>query len=448
MPRASNLGRRSVGQYLVLVSLCFLIAAMPQGAVAEEEEDSSQALAATIAAQNSLLSLAAEEEQGGGSGSSSGSSYWKDHFTLHGYLTTAYQELDPDPAAPNRSAEQFILGLDPEGTFDYRIAALQLRYDPNPKNTFLVQLSHRKLGDSPIEDAESAVELDWLFYQYSFTDDTSIKLGRFPVAAGIFNEIRDVGVVLPFFRPSFTFYREGSLFSETVDGIGVSHTFWSQSPWSLDVDAYYGEYDVQEQGGATTTQARIIEVEATDAYGIQFWLNTPVNGLRFGLGGATWDLGPESGFNDDEANWDSWYASVDGSFAKWVARAEYRRLDFPINNQPVFVNTEAEIPIYYLQLGYHFTDKLSLYAQTEEAQVRQTGAIFLRPLDFTNLADDGLSLVFALRPNIVFKGEFHQETFELVTGVAFVITPQGPKLDLSLTEFEDEYFIISASVSF
>jgi hypothetical protein len=444
MPRPCNLRHWSVRGPLVLLGLCFLIAGVPLRAA---EEEGGQALAATIAAQNSLLSVVEEEEQGGSAGSSSGSNYWKDHFTLHGYLTTAYQELDPDPAAPRLSAEEAILGLDEGGTFDYRIAALQLRYDPTPKHTFLIQLSHRKLGDSAIEDIESAVELDWLFYQYQFTDDTALKLGRFPVAAGIFNEIRDVGVVLPFFRPSFNFYREGGLFSETVDGIGISHSFWSQNPWSLDVDAYYGEYDIQEQGSASSGAGRVLDVAVSDAYGVQFWLNTPVSGLRFGLGAATWDVGEESGFNTVEANWDSWYASVDGSFAKWVVRAEYRRLEFPVDIFPTLDN-QASQDIYYYQLGYHFTDRLSLFGQSEFADAEQTGAIFLDGgVSFNNRQDDALSLVFALRPNIVFKGEYHEQAFELANVVP-VFTPGGLRLDVLFDEFKDEYFIVSASFSF
>jgi|GEM_PF-1296874 len=447
MPRPCNLRHWSVRGPLVLLGLCFLIAGMPLRAA--EEEEGGRALAATIAAQNSLLSVV-EEEQGGNAGSSSGSNYWKDHFTLHGYLTTAYQELDPDPEAPDLSAEELILGFDEGGTFDYRIAALQLRYDPTPKHTFLVQLSHRKLGDSPIEDIESAVELDWLFYQYQFTDDTALKLGRFPVAAGIFNEIRDVGVVLPFFRPSFNFYREGGLFSETVDGIGISHSFWSQNPWSLDVDAYYGEYDIQEQGSANVgSGVRVLDVSVTDAYGVQFWLNTPVSGLRFGLGAVTWDVGEESGFNDAEANWDSWYVSVDGSFAKWVVRGEYRRLEFPIDTG-LTRNNEAAQDIYYGQVGYHFTEKLSLFVQSEFADAEQTGAIFLNGGEkFNNRQDDGVSLVYALRPNIVFKAEYHEQAFELGTRVDIFPTPDGGfQIDVVPKEFQDEYVIISTSVSF
>jgi hypothetical protein len=267
------------------------------------------------------------------------------------------------------------------------------------------------------------------------------------VAAGIFNEIRDVGVVLPFFRPSFNFYREGGLFSETVDGLGISHTFWSQRTWSLDVDAYYGEYDIQEQGGATSTDARALEVSVENAYGIQLWLNTSVPGLRFGLGGATWDVGEESGFNLDESNWDSWYFSVDGSFSKWVLRTEFRRLDFPINNFP-FLDNEAGQDIYYWQAGYHFTDRLSLYVQQEFADAEQSGAIFLEGTEkFNNREDSGVSLVFALRPNVVFKGEYHETAFEFATP-NIVVTPGGVFIDATFTEFESDYFIISASLSF
>lgn len=401
-------------------------------------------LAAQIAAGNSLLSLR-QDAEGGADGGSTRNSYWADHFQIHGFVTTAYQEEDPDDTAPFRSSDAIVLGLDEDGTFNYRIAALQLRYDPNPKNTFVVQASHRRLGDSPVKDTEDEVELDWAFYQYHFTDNTSLKVGRVPVPLGIFNEYRDVGTLLPFFRPSFNFYREGSFVSETVDGGVFHHRFGADGEWSLDLDAYFGEWDLLESGA--TNDAALTEAEVTSGYGLQLWLNTPVPGLRFGVGGQSYDVSEESGFNLEEATWDTWYLSVDGAFEKFVVRAEYKFLEFPVDND-VAPGGEAETVNYYVQLGWLPIEKLGFYWQNEFGDVEQTSLIFAEPLDFKQREDQGISVVYSPLPNLVLKAEYHEQSFDLSTGVDLVSLPPNLQVRVLFEEFESEYAIFSLSFSF
>ena len=431
------------GIFLWIYFTIVLSLVSPKASLAAE---SAGDLASQIAASSALLSVSAEDEGGDGDRQSSGRSYWDDHFQLHGYLTTAYSDYDPDTSAPFRSSDEIVLGLDEDGTFDYRTAALQLRYDPNPKNTFVVQLSHRRLGESPIKDAEDDVELDWLFYEYKFGDHTSIKIGRVPVPLGIFNEYRDVGTLLPFFRPSFNFYREGSFVSETVDGVVVHHRFGGASDWSLDADGYYGEWDLLESGSATN--AALFEAQVSNAIGVQLWLNTPVDGLRFGLGGQTYDVSEESGFNLQEANWDSWYVSVDGSFEDFSARFEYKSLEFPVDNS-ASPDGEATTDNYYFQLGWLPVEKLGLYVQQEYGGVEQTSAIFLNPLDFNQREDLGFAVNYSFLPGVVLKGEYHEQKFDLVTGAVLSFPPGGGfKVDVQFTEFKSEYFIFSLSLSF
>ncbi|MEM9291843.1 MAG: hypothetical protein AAGD01_09190 [Acidobacteriota bacterium] len=376
-----------------------------------------------------------------GQANSGDSSYWEDHFRLYGYLTTAYAELDPAPIG--RTGDQRVLGLEEDGSWEYRNAALQLRYDVNPKNTFIVQLSHRDYGDSPIGDIEDEVELDWLFYEYRFNDSYSLKLGRVPVPVGIFNEYRDVGTLLPFFRPSFNFYREGSFVSETVDGAIFVGRVFQDSNWSLDFDIFYGEFDLVEQAGLTADN--VFEAEATDDIGFQLWLNSPVDGLRFGFGGQRYDV-EGSGFHTAKDEWETWYASVDGVFDRWTARAEYKYLSLPSDNT-VIVGGELELFTWYFQLGFNITDALSIWVQPEFADVEQDG-INLRRIDFVQRDDLGFSLVYAIRPNIVLKAEYHEETFESIVGFGVEIENGIPTLVFSFDEFESEYIIGSVSLSF
>ncbi len=429
------------------ITVVVLIGLLVWAPCAWAEELGTIDTAAYLASQSPLLSVASDD---GGSGSDA-ASYWEDHFSLHGYLTTAYADASFDDNATGPSSEEVIIGIPEDGTWEYRIAALQLRYDPHPKHTFLVQLAHRKFDDSPLETADDDINLDWAFYQYRFTDHSSLRLGRFAVPQGIFNEIRDVGVILPFFRPSYNFYREGGFVSETIDGISLSHQFNSDGDWSLDADVYYGEYTLLEQGTNLAGDQEAEEVDVEDAYGFQVWLNTPVPGLRFGGGYQEYtvigSLNGGSDLNLADSDWETWLVSADGNFDRWVARAEFKRIKFPINN-PSFPDGEAEIDAYYFQLGFHITPQLSIYAQSEYSDGRQSAPILFEDEDFNQRQDDGISLVYAFRPDIVLKAEYHETSYDLGSA-ALVFPPTGGFLvDIILEELESEYSIISLSLSF
>jgi hypothetical protein len=133
------------------------------------------------------------------SGESAGSGILSKLF-VHGYLTQAYA----------RTNEHQLIGINDEGTTDYRMAALQFRYAITTNDNFVIQFSHERIGDSPVMQFKNDVELDWVFYEHRFNDATSVKVGKVQIPMGIYNEIRDVGTILPFYRPIFSFYFEGA----------------------------------------------------------------------------------------------------------------------------------------------------------------------------------------------------------------------------------------------
>ena len=372
-------------------------------------------------------------------------STWTEKFQLHGHITTAYADFQIDKPR-NLFVEESILGIPEDGTFDYRMAALQLRYVPNNQHSAVLQVSHRRFGESILLDVEDDVELDWLFWRWNLANTTTLRVGRFPTPAGIFNEIRDVGTLLPFFRPSFNFYREGGLFSETVDGLGVHHTFFGSRAWSLDTDVYAGEFDVTEQTQGIGAGVR--EVGAEDAVGAQIWLNSPIVGLRFGLGGLRWDVGPESGLNPIETTWESWYASVDGSFDRWVVRAEYRNLELPVDVGTVFTDGRAELDFYYWQIGWHATPELSFFFQSEYADFTQFhDSLVGGKFSYNNRRDEGIAVNYRIRPTVVAKAEVHKQRLDDFSG-APVFTDEGLRFRIDNESFESEYWIVSLSYSF
>jgi hypothetical protein len=379
--------------------------------------------------------------------SSSASSFWNDHFALHGYLTLAYADAELVVGPELLTADEVMLGIEEDGSFPYGNAAVNLRFDPSPRHSFTLQVAAAELGASPIDDFQGELELDWLFYQAELTDRTWLRLGRHPVPAGLFNEVRDVGVILPFFRPSYVFYREGSLLTETVDGIALTHQSFAERPWGLEATVYYGEFDVLQQGLGFFNE--VAEEEAEDAIGTQLWISSPIESLRFGVGASQWDLNdPNPSIGSDESEWKSWHASAEYLTDRWTLRSEYRRIkaDFFVGGGPLL---GAHSHNYYIQVGARISPRVSVYVQPERSDVEQVGPIYAAVEKFRDLQDVGFSLVFEATPNLVFKAEYHDVETEI--GVATEVVPGGPfgfQQRSIFDTFNSSYSIASVSLSF
>src|SRR4051812_19291282 len=100
---------------------------------------------------------------------------WTSRLSLHGYLSQAYAMSQDFP----------IFGIPTNGTTDYRDVALQLRFDQDKQNIFVVQLRQERLGDSPVARNNQDVALDWVMYERKFSDHFALKVGRIPLPLGI-----------------------------------------------------------------------------------------------------------------------------------------------------------------------------------------------------------------------------------------------------------------------
>ena len=378
---------------------------------------------------------------------------------IHGFLTQAYATADfvgnrvlgPGGADPGPTFNEIALGIPEDGTFEYWNIALQFRYEITPRDIMVVQFSSRALGDSPIADLEDEVELDWAFYERRLADHTSLKVGRVQIPLGIFNEIRDVGTILPFYRPPFLFYREGTFTNETVDGVVLSHTFWPESDWSLEADFFVGNWETFELTPLGESDATI----ATDeGYGTQLWLNTPIPSLRFGYGIHWRDrTGGAEGvirLPGSTTRFVDWYASVEAAFEKFVLRAEWRQFTGDPEVSPAFGADDffSNIDNYYIHMGYHFTERFRVYAQYEKSDSSLHASVFTNDFDVSLEQDLGIAVNYLFSPNLVLKAEHH-----IVKGEDFGLIPLGPNFSPPLAPFTQDMSdgsrtILSLSVSF
>ncbi len=378
---------------------------------------------ALITASISISTMAAAQDTPPAESSEKTGFFDNEKLQFHGFLTQSYAEarfLEEEPIGTER-----ILGIPEDGTTDYRNLAIQLRYAMSPKDIVVVQLSHRRLGNSPIREVEDDLELDWAFYERRIGADSYVKVGRIQIPLGIFNEIRDVGTLLPFFRPAYLFYREGSFSSETVDGLMLGHRV-SKGSWYFDLDAYYGGWDLVEfaPGAVGGAEIPVTTARAEDAVGFHLWVETPMDGVRFG-GGAQQYL-VTGGFltqPGSKGRWSDWHLSFDGEFGDFTARAEFRQFDIlaaTLTPTPI----EVTLDTYYVQLGYNITPKLSIWGQYEQTDALRESTSFAAPSQFRFWEDAALALNYRLNANVVVKAETHFLELDRtsVTGVL----PGGP----------------------
>jgi hypothetical protein len=305
-----------------------------------------------------------------------------DRLAIHGYLTQGFAISDGGS----------VFGITESGTNDYRNAALQFRYALSGEDNVTVQFSHRSQAQSTLQPPnEDAIEVDWAFYGRRL-GDLEVKLGRIAIPAGIYNETRDVGVLLPFYRAPINFYLEGAYTSETVDGVVASYSVNAGSSWSADISAFGGEWDISDR--EPTAEGYVSKNErATGGLGGSIWINTPIDGVRFG-GGASRYEAPVANVG---GLWKEWHGSLDISLPQVTVQSEIRK----------FVFENGDYLAYYGYVGVRPISRLTLHAMADFTNLSlDLGGGMVMSWDYHDEYVLGAS--FAVSPSVVFKLEGHR----------------------------------------
>jgi hypothetical protein len=308
-------------------------------------------------------------------------------LSVHGFLTQAYGRTD----------DHQLLGITPDGTSDYRVAALQFRFDADPDNAFVLQLSHERLGRSPLSALEPAVDLDWVFYERRFGEYTVVRVGKVRTPLGLFNEIRDVGTLLALYRPPVSVYGEQVYTTETVSGAMVGRRI-PLGAWALDVEAFFGSWDFVQYDLATYAHV-------DGGYGGQVWINAPIDGLRAGAGHLRYTVGNLVGAPADaEDDHVAWIASLQGDFTRFSVRSEVFHAAFGETDLGYTGKAER----YYAQAVVHLTDWMDVVGQADFEDIRlDVTAPFAFSFDGNENRDLGVGVRYAPAPNLVVKLEGH-----------------------------------------
>jgi hypothetical protein len=334
---------------------------------------------------------------------------------VHGYLTQGFGISDGGT----------ILGIPTTGTTDYRQVALQFRYGFTPSDAVTIQLSHRRFGESPVSAYHPDLELNWAFYSHQF-DDLTVKVGRVAIPSGIYNEVRNVGTVLPFYRVPFSVYLEGAFTSETVDGAVATYEVAAGKPWSAEVSGYFGGWNtLQRMSGGTPLQYVYLPVRIEKAVGGQAWVNTPLQGVRVGVGGNSHHVNG----GEFDGPWTAWMGSLDAALERVTLRAEYQRQDLKAGGDDLVYRS------WYAYLGVQPVSGVTLSGQIEAADLDYAGVVH-QPFNRETIA--GIS--WAPRANLVLKAEGH---------ITKGFWPDVPVMDeLSGSPAKVNYVLLSLSTSF
>ncbi len=284
-------------------------------------------------------------------------------------------------------------GVPEDGTADLHTVALQFRLNPTNKDEFVLQLANERVGTSPSNELRDDLELDWLYYRRTLSDHAYFRVGRVPLPIGIYNEVKDVGTLLPFYRASGVYYGDGTWTSDSVDGIVFTYESDRTRDWSFDTHLYYGEWErIETSGGDLSFDVADIE----DAGGIWTWINTPVDGLRVGLGynhfHATGGVFLAPGVTDSE---ETRYVSIDANFDPVSVRVEYSRRSF----------TGGDWTPWYAEIDVKLTDRLNLAGRFETADLYFEVPFFAT---FDGTIEDlySVGLRYAILPELVVKAEY------------------------------------------
>lgn len=333
-----------------------------------------------------------------------------DRLYVHGFMTQAYAT----------ASDYQIRGIPTDGTFDYRTTALQFRYAISDNDNLVLQFSHRRMGRSPLMALEEDVTLDWGFYQKRLAG-ASIRIGKVPIPKGLFNEIRDVGTILPFYQANKAFYTEGV---ETVNGITANRSFETSEGWGVEANVYGGSVPIVMQV-SLPTGPMVLDRMMDDTYGAQLWLLTPFHWLKVGAGGTH---GEVEGDDGTSSTTDGRFAALQLSFDRWYVRGEWNGSEI----------SRGTIGAWYSQAGVSLGRGFWINGEISRSSMEMYATEYSPAFKYDPSKDKVLGISYAPSANVVFKLENHW--FEGYEVDEFVSVGGDP--------VENNFLVLSVSTAF
>ncbi len=353
-----------------------------------------------------------------------------DRIRIFGSLNAGYGKVDNIP----------VQGLTKEGTTDYRVMALQFRFTVSEKDQFVTQLISRKVGSSVINEAFPSIYPVWAFYQHRFDNGTVAKIGRTPLPRGIFNEVRYIGTLLPFYRVGESVYAETL---ENMDGISLNRT-WSRGKWALDATVFTGGFDVSALLPGGDGKVSLIQGRWEGGLGTQLWVTTPIKGVRFG----EFVTRMEDNTPTADRPTVNFMHSVDGNWSRFFVKAEATEFKMGLK-------TARDGNYYrgwYALAGVMPTEKITLAVGRENVVRRLYFPAPIAPTsaDLKAMQEWIGGITYHASSNVAFKFDAHaRQGYLWDVAVPIVQPPTKPPLSMTvLPPAKGNYAIASIAITF
>lgn len=347
-----------------------------------------------------------------------------DRITWHASLNAGYA----------RTSDLPTLGIPQKGTSDYRIFTFQSRYKISDKDEFVAQFLNRRFGTSPLAGAINDVTAQWAYWRHRSDVGSTVvdlKVGRTPLPRGLLNEVRYIGSVLPFYRPSMEVYSDAF---DALDGAVVSARRAIGSA-SVEGHAFFGGSDWRSI--VTTTaglEARIQRME--NFYGSQVYLDIPFANIRLGGYASRMEVRTAT----TKGMMTNTMVSAQSQFSRFTLRAEQSNLN---GFTPSRDNHHK-----YGQIIAQVTDKVALAGETTISRSR---------LFFTNAAlrsvlpsvtNVGAASIITLVPGTQLKFEHHWRAGYVYDSNVPTVASQVPPTVVLAPERSTRYWIASIATTF
>lgn len=322
-----------------------------------------------------------------------------DTVQLHGFGGWAYGDTD---------GNAYLEGSD-DGNAENTQLSLAVSASPTERLRVSAQVEFFIGLEGELEE-----ELDYVFAEWAISDRWSARLGRGKHPFGIYTEVFDVGTLRPFFDLPQGFYGPSGLAGESYDGLDVSGRRRA-GDWTLEWDAYFGTLSFEavepwdllfedddsddEPVGDDGVEAIVERKKRDETLGFRLDVQTPVDGLRFGVSAYSGTAEDDEGVSDDpNQRHQAWGLHLEYEHESWSLRAELGRLD----EEDEIVAESA-----YVELARRFGPHWQLAARWDrtEVDVLEVDATSFRAL--TRHEDLGLSVNYWFAPEMVVRLGFH-----------------------------------------
>lgn len=345
-----------------------------------------------------------------------------ERIRIYGSLNAAYAKADNFPAG----------GITRRGTSDFRVIALQVRAQVSENGQLVTQLVSRRTGASVLNEATPGIYPAWAYYEHRFDGGLRVKAGRTPLPRGIFNEIRYIGTLLPFYRVGGVVYGETL---EYLDGVTVARGFPLFGKTG-EVTVFGGGFDLNAILPDRAGTPQLLRIRLENTAGAQLWLPTPLPGVRLGGFAARYEAA-------DRRPQMTYLGSIDGRWSRAFAQAEWTQF---LDDAPKATD-RTNYRAWYAQVGFKPTEKITVAGTYEQATNE-----FNFPAPISNSRVDldlakvlGAGVVWAPSSSVAVKVEARrQEGYSWDVGVPTFVPPTRPPFTMGVAPASKGNFLIAS----